>query len=70
MRRLRRRSRRADEARKAPLDFRHHRLVLDGAGGGHHHVGRTIVARQIVAELVASNERTVFGVPRIERPTG
>ena len=55
---------------KPPLDLRHHGPVLDRARGRNHHVRGAIVAREIGASRARSNERTVVGVPRIERPIG
>ena len=60
----------AGEAREASLDFRHDGLVVDRACRRDHHLGSAIIAREIGGEPLRSNERTVAGVPRIERPIG
>ena len=45
-------------------------LVIDRTRRRDHHVGRPVVAREVAGDPPRSNERTVAGVPRIERPTG
>ncbi len=52
-RRLRLRRRRAVEARKSFRHFLDHPLVIDGAGGGDHHVGAAIMRREIAPQHIA-----------------
>ena len=69
-RRLRLWRRRAVEARKPLRHFLHHPLVIDGAGGGHHHVGTAIMRRKVAAQRIAVEGFRVFAVPSNERPIG
>ena len=50
---IRRRRQRPIEVGEPALDLRHHRLVIDRAGGSHHHVGRAVVAREVGRKLAA-----------------
>src|ERR1700689_4586160 len=52
-RRFRHRAGGTVESGEALLDLGQHSLMLDRAGSGHHDVGRTIVARKIIAKPAA-----------------